>query len=220
MAKEEHIEVKRRGRYYIDGHLGPETKEVWIVCHGYGYLAEYFVKYFERLASDTCCVVAPEGLSRFYKDGMGGDVGASWMTKSDRLSEIDDYVAYLDQLTNLVMKDLDRTRVKLNVLGFSQGTAAVCRWLTMGSTSIDNLVVWAGEIPGDINFNKFNEVLNGKPVHLVIGDSDEFVSSKMLEQFEMYLKSKSIDYILHLYQGGHKIDGPLLLEIAEKFREA
>ena len=218
MAREEHIVVKRSARYFIDGYLGPETKEVWIVCHGYGYLSEYFVKYFEGLASETCCVVAPEGLSRFYKDGMGGNVGASWMTKADRLSEIDDYVAYLDQLTAELLSGLDRSKVELNILGFSQGSAAVCRWITMGSVSFDNLIIWAGDIPDDIDHGKLNEVLNNKPVHLVIGDSDEFISEKVLEQFEMYLKSKEVDYKVYLYEGGHKIDEPLLLEIADSLR--
>lgn len=218
MVSEHHIEVKRTARYYTDGHLGPETKEVWIVCHGYGYLAEYFIKYFKGLASGTCCIVAPEGLSRFYKSGVGGDVGASWMTKSDRLSEIDDYVNYLEQLVQFIMKDLDREEVKLNVLGFSQGTAAVCRWLTSRSIAIDNLVIWAGEIPDDLDFEKFNQVLDKKPVHLVIGDADEFVSEQLLKQFEMYLKSKSVDYKLHLYKGGHKINEPVLQELAVDLR--
>ncbi|MBL4754100.1 MAG: dienelactone hydrolase family protein [Flavobacteriales bacterium] len=182
-------------------------------------MAEYFIKYFKSLASDTCCVIAPEGLNKFYKSGMGGDVGASWMTKSDRLSEIEDYVNYLNQLLAVVLKQVDKDKIRLNVLGFSQGTAAVTRWLTKRDVAADNVVIWAGEIPDDIDFQKFKKILNNKPVQIVVGDSDEFISEKVLEHFELYLKSKSVAYQLHRYVGGHKISEPLLLEIAGNLRK-
>ena len=41
MVRSAHIEVTKTGRYFIEGHLGKDTSEVWIVCHGYGYLAEF-----------------------------------------------------------------------------------------------------------------------------------------------------------------------------------
>jgi len=214
----EHIEIKKTARYYVEGKLGPNTEEVWMVCHGYGYMAEYFIKYFTGLASETCCVVAPEALNKFYKDGMGGDVGASWMTKSDRLNEIEDYVNYLDQLLKVIMKDLDVKKVKLNILGFSQGTAAVCRWITMRDVAVDNLIIWAGDIPNDIDFQKFNQVLEDRPLHLIVGDTDKFISQQIMDQFALFLKGKSVNYMLHRYDGGHKIQEALLLELAAGFR--
>ena len=220
MAQVEHMEVRKTGRYYVEGQLGTNTDEVWIALHGYGYLGEYFIKYFEDLASDTCCVIAPEGLNKFYKDGMGGDVGASWMTKSDRLNEIEDYVNYLDQLLEVVLKNVDRNKIKLNILGFSQGTATACRWLTQGNVSPDNVVIWAGEIPDDTDFEKFKRLFEERPVQLVVGDSDQFISEQVLEHFAAFLKSKAINYNLHRYHGGHKIHEPLLLEIAESFRRS
>src|ERR1051325_10016453 len=43
-------------------------------------------------------LVAPEGLSRFYLSERATErrVGASWMTREDRLAEIADYLGYLD----------------------------------------------------------------------------------------------------------------------------
>lgn len=219
MAVSEHITITKTGRYSIEGELGENTKEVWIVCHGYGYLAEYFIKYFENLTNDTCCVIAPEGLNKFYKNGMGGDVGANWMTKSDRLSEIEDYINFLDQLLAMILAKVDRTGIKLNILGFSQGTATVCRWLTRSNIKADNVVIWAGEIPDDIDFDKFNQLFENKPVQLVVGDNDEFVSEEILEHFAAFLKSKAINFNLRRYEGGHKIDEALLLEIAQGFRD-
>ncbi|HIA06414.1 MAG TPA: phospholipase [Flavobacteriales bacterium] len=220
MARSEHIEVTKTGRYFIEGQLGHNTEEVWIVCHGYGYLAEFFIKHFTNLASDTCCVIAPEGLNKFYKEGMGGEVGASWMTRSDRLIEIHDYINYLDQLLEMVLAEVERDAIKLNVLGFSQGTATVCRWLTKGKVQADNLVIWAGEIPDDIDFEKFNQQFTNKPVQLVVGDNDEFISEQMLEHFVSFLRSKAINFELSRYKGGHKINEALLLEIAQGFRQS
>src|SRR5207237_799567 len=68
-----------------------------------------------------CCVVAPEGRPRFYLTESPTErrVGASWMTREDRLHEIDDYVRYLDA----VHVDLKLPNTRITALGFSQGSA-------------------------------------------------------------------------------------------------
>ena len=48
------------------GALSAETREIWFVVHGYGQLAEYFIRHFRGLDDGTRYIVAPEGLSRFY----------------------------------------------------------------------------------------------------------------------------------------------------------
>ena len=78
-----HIPVKRQARYYTLGTLDTNTKHVYIVLHGYGQLASQIIHKFDDMA-DEVFIIAPEGLSRFYWDGMTGTVGASWMTKEDR----------------------------------------------------------------------------------------------------------------------------------------
>ena len=97
---EHHLAVTRTARYYQQGELSAQTRRVWFVCHGYGQLAAYFSRHFAFLASTDpgTVIIAPEGLSRFYLQGNGGRVGASWMTRDDRLHEIDDHVGFLNQL--------------------------------------------------------------------------------------------------------------------------
>src|SRR5207237_10690301 len=97
-------------------------------------------------------LVAPEGLSRFYV-GEGATerrVGASWMTREDRLAEIEDYVRYLDAVYDDVFGRLDRARVTVHALGFSQGAATVSRWTAMGTSRIDRVLLWGGELPPDL----------------------------------------------------------------------
>src|SRR5712691_3738407 len=99
--QEYHIGVTRTARYFTLGGSPREVAEVWFVCHGYGQLAGRFLRHFEPLAGGTRLLVAPEALSRFYVEdttvpARERKVGATWMTREDRLSEIDDYVRYLD----------------------------------------------------------------------------------------------------------------------------
>ena len=76
--------------YYTIGTPSDKIKRVFFVLHGYGQLASQIIHKFDAVMEDTL-IVAPEGLSRFYWNESKGIVGASWMTKKDRLDEIEDY---------------------------------------------------------------------------------------------------------------------------------
>src|SRR5688572_17903685 len=103
--REHRIHVRRSARFYTLGDPGPELKECWLVCHGYGQLAGRFAQSFAHITSPQRCLIFPEGLSRFYLDDeMRHKVGASWMTKEDREAEMADYVAYLDAVYEQVMR--------------------------------------------------------------------------------------------------------------------
>src|SRR5207244_11621240 len=115
---EEHrVTVARSARYFTLG--GTEPREVWFACHGYGQLAARFLEKLRVLDDDGRCLVAPEGLSRFYLTESPTErrVGATWMTREDRLAEIADYVRYLDAVYDDVLVRLDRARVTVHALG-------------------------------------------------------------------------------------------------------
>src|SRR6266704_2680299 len=101
--QEHSLSTSRTARYFTLGHPS-DARELWFVCHGYGQLASRFLERFHSLESQRRCIVAPEGLSRFYLTEHPTErrVGASWMTREDRLHEIDDYVRYLDALHAVV----------------------------------------------------------------------------------------------------------------------
>src|SRR5712691_5295634 len=113
--REHQIAVTRTARYYTLGKPGPRTQAVWFVLHGYGQLAERFLHHFEPLDDGSRLIVAPEGLSRFYlgdpaeRPSPERKVGASWMTREDRLAEIGDYVRYCDAVYAHVLQGLDRS---------------------------------------------------------------------------------------------------------------
>src|SRR5438309_1661873 len=63
--QEHFFSTPRTARYFTLGSPQGAT-DVWFVCHGYGQLASRFLERFRALESERRCILAPEGLSRFY----------------------------------------------------------------------------------------------------------------------------------------------------------
>ena len=204
--QEHHFSASRSARYFTLG--SPEhADDLWFVCHGYGQLAVRFLERFRSLQAEGRCIVAPEGLSRFYLTESPTErrVGASWMTREDRLHEIDDYVRYLDGVyTKLVLRNACVT-----VLGFSQGTATACRWTALGSSRVDRLIVWGGEVPPDLDLRR----LRVPSLTLVYGTRDEFFTPKIVTATEARLREHKIPYELLPFEGGHEIDESTLQKL-------
>ncbi len=211
--QENYIKVAKTARYFQLGEVGNAIKQVWFVCHGYGQLAGYFLKHFESLANGERLIVAPEGLSRFYLNGFNGRIGASWMTREDRLNDIQDYVLYLDAVYQQIFEQVDRSSVKVSVLGFSQGTAAASRWVALGGVETDRLILWAGLLPPELIDENKLEMLKTKLI-FVAGDNDEYASKEKVLEQETHLKENSVSYKLIKFAGGHELDSGVLREIA------
>ncbi len=209
--KQVDIKIEKTARYFVLGTPSDKITDVWFVCHGYGQLAKYFIKWFEPILNENTLIVAPEGLSRFYWNGFSGNVVASWMTKEERNSDIDDYVHYLDKVANEVQHEL--MTVNINILGFSQGASTASRWAALGKTIPTNLILWAGSFPIDIDYLENIERFNKFPLHFLIGNSDELFSEEIIRQYLVEIKQKEIQFNLSRYNGGHKVLPKPLLEL-------
>jgi len=201
--QEHHVTTPRSGRYFTLGSA-KHAAELWFVCHGYGQLASRFLERFRPIEAERRCIVAPEGLSRFYLTESPTErrVGASWMTREDRLHEIDDYVRFLDG----VYAEVVPRNARVTALGFSQGTATVCRWAGLGSSRIDRLIVWGGEVPPDLDLKR----LRVPSLTLVYGTRDEFFTPKIIAATETRLREHKVAYELVPFEGGHEVDEPTL----------
>ena len=214
---EQHFTVSRTARYQQLGELSPATTQLWLVLHGYGQLAEYFIRHFAPLhAADPAgtVIVAPEALSRFYLTGTGGRVGASWMTRADRLAEIEDQATYLDALLGHLLAAAP-AGVQLTVLGFSQGTATASRWLARaaGRWRPQQLVLWAGDFPADIEADNARHLLTDLPVALVSGEQDEYVSADVVSAQTTRLQALGARVSQHSFAGGHTLHAGLLRQL-------
>ena len=143
---EQQFQHKKTFRYQlIHGNEGVE--KVLYALHGYGQLVEYFIRKFKHTPEDLL-IVAPEGMHRFYLNGTSGRVGASWMTKIARESDISDIISYLNELDRQISSIY--TIKKRYLLGFSQGGAAAARWEQLGNVKFDGMILWACIFPPDL----------------------------------------------------------------------
>jgi len=201
------IRVPRTARYHVLGDA-KKAKRIWIVLHGYGQLARYFLNKFEGLGTDLL-IVAPEGLSRFYTDVSHQRVGATWMTREDRDHEIVDHVEYLDALVTEIQHEAlpDAT---VGVLGFSQGVATACRWIMRGTTKVDKIVLWGGQLPPEFERQHIAERFAGSHVQLIHGSNDTLVPIAAVEHSQRTFKDAGVRSTVVKYEGGHDLE-PVLL---------
>lgn len=213
---EKDITIQYKSRYFKLGELTANTKEIWFVLHGYGQLAQYFLNKFKKLPEKDIVVIAPEGLSRFYLQDVttrsqtgNNRVGASWMTRENRLMDIENYLTYLNSIyTQEVTRELP---VKL--LGFSQGAATASRWAMQERVAFSSLILWAGIFPNDIDFEKGKEFFKTKDVKIVFGNADQFLTPERIEEIKVLLTKLSLPFNPTVFNGAHEIDEPTLLKL-------
>ena len=207
------VKVEKTGRYFTHGKREPHVRTVLFVCHGYAQLAERFLKKFEPVFRDDFFIVAPEGLHRFYARETSGNVVASWMTSEDREDDIDDYLNFLDTVYRDVMPSFPK-RVRIIVLGFSQGAATASRWITSGRSRIDELILWCGFFPPDLNVAEIPEHVK---VKLVTASEDRYYSPEQMALQVAGMK-KLIPEIEHFqFEGKHTIDGDALQKLFSEY---
>lgn len=213
--KENHIVINKTARYYTLGEPTENIEHIWFVCHGYGQPAAQFLKNFDILNDGKNFITAPEGLHRFYWNGFDGKVVASWMTREDRQNDIKDYVNFLDALYEKTLHRFKGRKIKITVLGFSQGVATVCRWLCLGKAKADNLILWAGIFPPDLKFAPDGNIFKKLKTTVVVGTRDEFLKEGQIEEYEHALEQLGINYQLIRFDGKHEINKEVLSNLAQ-----
>ena len=215
-----HIRVQRTARYFtLGGRADLAATSWWFVLHGYGQLAGDFIRFFSDLAADDSCVVAPEALNRYYvvnpdvAPARDRPVGATWMTREDRASEVADYVEYLDAVFDEVTGGglVDGNRV--NVIGFSQGAATAARWIAHGRVPATRLVLWGGLVPPDAELTRGPQALRGVPLTFVLGSRDHYVSEAALDEDVARMGRAGINASVVRFDGGHAVSRAALRQL-------
>ncbi len=215
-AKEENIIVNKTARYFTLGNP-KNAKRIWIVFHGYGQLAKYFIHNFSHLDPEENYIVAPEGFYRFYLNGFDGRVGATWMTKESRLTDISDYVGFINSVFETAIKPYYSSEKQMIAFGFSQGVATIARWIAYGNFRPDQLVLWAGSFPPDLEPAKARKSFDAIPTICCVGDRDPFVKQKHLLDTKAHLQALDIIPDIFPYSGEHKIPSGELGRLIETF---
>lgn len=217
-----HIRVERTARYYtLGGTPGAAPRQMWFVLHGYAQLAGEFIRYFADLAADDCIVVAPEAMNRFYTispdaaPARDRPVGATWMTREDRESEVADYVEYLDAVFDEVAGGAPAPGARINVVGFSQGAATATRWIGHGRVPATRLILWGGLVPPDPDLSADARSLRGVPVTIVLGSKDHYVSDAALADDLERLARAGITPTVIRFEGGHVVSRSVFAQLEE-----
>lgn len=206
------VTYRHRGHYSMSHLPNRDEKEILIAFHGYGQLAEYFLKKFEPLFREDRLVVVPEATNYAYQQGFSGRVGAIWMTSHERESAIENNNHYLNEILESVLIKYKQKPV-VKVIGFSQGAATASRWVSQLSFKVDTLVLWSGGFAHDLDVSRAAQNLKDTKVVVVLGDSDPMITSESIQKQNEFIASLPFEVERLEFKGGHDINLPLLKSI-------
>ena len=209
---EKHLDITISASYSTLNELTEDTERIWLAFHGYGMLSQYFIKKFEVLDPKRNFIVAPQGLSKYYLEGFYGRVGASWMTKEDRLTEIDNQQRYIKAV--LAKEGVNPDNAEIIMFGFSQGTATATRFGAFSGLPFSKLILWSGTFPEDLPPEQVQHWPEELPIHFLVGTEDPFYKKGMEEEQKALVKritGKTLQFTS--FEGKHEVIPELLLQI-------
>lgn len=206
--KVKHITFPSTGNYYTLG----KGENLLYVLHGYRQLARFFIKKFEAL-QDRYTIVAPEGLHRFYLQGTSGRVGASWMTKEERETDIDNYLNFLNSLHQQISEG--KNWESTSILGFSQGVATAFRWLANNAIQANTFMLCSGMIPPDVDLQENHHIFSAMEMVYFSGTNDPYKTEEAVKTFQERLNQLPYPIQKIEFEGKHEVHLPSILKFLE-----
>ena len=180
------------------------------MLHGYGQLAEFFIRKFIPFSSENRLFIAPEGTNHSYLQEFQGRVGANWMTSYNRETAIANNHRFLNRMMDELLLQFSSSP-RIHLLGFSQGAATGTRWASQWSGRLDSLVLWGGGFAHDLVLNLAKEKFASTEVLLVHGAQDVLITEESKKRQEELLFELGKPMNLLTFEGGHEIN-PAMLE--------
>ena len=196
--------------YFLSHEPTGKEQEVWIVLHGYGQLADFFIRKFIPHASEHRLFIAPEGTNHNYLKNFQGRVGANWMTSYQRETAIANNHRYLNGMMEEVLSAFEQAP-RIHLLGFSQGAATGTRWASQWKGTLDSLILWGGGFAHDLALEVVKEKFAATAVILVHGLEDELVTEEGKKRQGELLLELGKPLNLLTFPGGHELD-PQMIE--------
>lgn len=210
--QEKQVSYQTTNTYETLNEFTEKTKNIWIVLHGIGYLSKYFINYFDELNTNENYIIAPQAPAKYYLKNEYKYVGASWLTKENRVLETANVLAYLDAVyaSEEFPKDC-----KVIIFGFSQGVSIATRWVASRKIPCNQIVLYAGGIPRELTPEDFG-FLNGQETEItvIVGDKDQYLTGEVMKYEttrieELFLgKAKQ-----QIFEGGHEVKKEIINEI-------
>ncbi len=207
------VTYKTTNTYETLNELNSDTKQVWIVFHGIGFLSRFFLKYFNELPKKENYIISPQAPSKYYLKNEYKHVGASWLTKENTAQETKNLYNYLDAVLENEKLPSD---CKIVFFGFSQGISIALRYLAYSKLSCSKLILYAGGIPKELKTADFNHLKSDTEIISVIGNKDEYLTPDRLAKENNKLKTLFGDRIKNInFDGGHEVKKEIINQLAK-----
>ncbi|NRD23759.1 esterase [Winogradskyella litoriviva] len=169
--QEKEITYNTSNSYSTLNQLTEQTKNVWLVCHGMGYLSRYFLRYFKALDPKENYIIAPQAPSKFYIQPKM-HVGANWLTRDNTEAGMQNILNYFDAV--LEAENIPKN-VNFIIFGYSQGVSIAMRYLAKRQLKCSQLVLHSGGIPKELTPKDFEFLSEDTQVKLIYGTEDEYL---------------------------------------------
>ena len=126
------------------------------------------------------------------------------MTSEDRLNHIENYLRFIDTIYD--EEGIADSEIPLSALGFSQGAATVCRWVSRPEVEFDRLILWAGLFPPDMNWEISRDKFQEKEISFVYGLDDPYINDERFHEQREFAKRLEVDPKIITFRGGHNLD--------------
>lgn len=201
-----------QAQYSVSHQPTFQEKEIWLLFHGYGQLAEYFIRKFQDFDSPSRLLVAPEGTNYGYLSGFEGRVGANWMTKYERETAIENNHRYLDLLMDSLLSGFSKIP-SIHILGFSQGAATATRWASRWTGKVDSLFLCSGGFAHDLILEESKTQFSQTEITLIFGEKDEMIQPESIEKQKDLISKLGKNPEIWTFDGGHELDMGMLQRI-------
>ncbi|WP_405206814.1 alpha/beta hydrolase [Aquimarina sp. LLG6339-5] len=183
--------------------LTDQTKTVWLVFHGIGYLSRYFIRLFQSLDAKDNYIIAPQAPSKYYKNNDYKRVGSSWLTKENTRTETKNVLNYIDAIM-----ELEKLPPSINfvVLGYSQGVSIASRWIASRKIQPNAFVMISGGFPKELKKDDFTFLNQTTKVTHILGENDPYFEIKKVEAEKIRVKEILPQIEFRSHSGGHELD--------------
>ncbi|MRT16020.1 esterase [Vitellibacter sp. q18] len=215
MSVQKEVNYTATNTYHIQNRLTENTKNIWMVFHGMGYLSKYFINYFSDLNEAENFIIAPQAPSKYYQDKTFKHVGASWLTRENTQEEIQNVLRYIDAVYKAEVGEGSLGK-QLIVLGFSQGVSIAARWVASRQISCDKMILHSGGIPNELQPADFEFLNKETSVIYLYGNNDQYVTEA--RETEERLRASQLfqnRLEVRVFEGKHEMNRNFLREIAQ-----
>ncbi|MEW7291898.1 alpha/beta hydrolase [Aquimarina sp. 2304DJ70-9] len=202
-SEEKKVSYQASNSYSTLNHLTENTKNVWLIFHGIGYLSRYFIRLFESLNPEENYFIAPQAPSKYYKGEDYRRVGSSWLTKENTKTETENVLNYIDA-TIKAEKIPNNTR--FIVLGYSQGVSIASRWVASRKINCKDFIMISGGFPKELHKEDFTFLTDTTKITHIVGEKDPYFEIDKVEAEKIRVQQILPQIEFRTHPGGHELD--------------